>query len=112
LPADHLRFFQQLELFHRTPDVICVHAGIDLAGRLVSEDPNIFTWGTGGFPDEYCGEESVVYGHWNDTGEDEDGLPRPCVRQNRTYGIDTIAKGVLTAMRFPDTKIFQSKRRS
>jgi len=28
----------------------------------------------------------------------------------RTYGIDTIAKGVLTAMRFPDGKIFQSER--
>jgi diadenosine tetraphosphatase ApaH/serine/threonine PP2A family protein phosphatase len=110
MPPDHLKFFQQLDLFYRTPDVICVHAGVDLEGRLASEDSNIFTWGTGGFPDEYRGEQPVVYGHWNNTGEDENGLPRPLVRQNRTYGIDTIAKGVLTAMRFPDTKIFQSKR--
>jgi len=32
------------------------------------------------------------------------------VKSNRSYGIDTIAKGVLTAMRFPDGKIFQSER--
>ena len=62
-----------------------------------------------GFPDEYQGEDSVVYGHWG-ASEDKDGWPLPCVKPNRTYGIDTIAKGVLTAMRFPDGKIFQSGR--
>jgi hypothetical protein len=29
-----------------------------------------------------------------------------------TYGINTIAKGVLTAMRFPDGKIFQSTKQA
>lgn len=51
-----------------------------------------------------------MYGHWGNSVDDEKGWPLPCVRPNRTFGIDTIAKGVLTAMRFPDHKIFQSKR--
>jgi hypothetical protein len=29
---------------------------------------------------------------------------------NRTYGIDTIETGVLTAMRFPDLEVFQSRQ--
>ena len=112
LPLDHLRFFQQLELFHRTADVICVRAGVDLGGQLISQDPEIFVWGPDGFPDEYRGKDWVVYGHRNNTVEDSNGWPQPSVRVNRTYGIDTIAKGVLTAMRFPDTRIFQSRRYS
>jgi hypothetical protein len=97
-------------MFHRTANVICVHGGIDLEGRLMSQDPEIFAWGPDGFPDEYRGRDYVVYGHWNNTIEDGNLWPRPVVGVNCTYGIDTIAKGVLTAMRFPDIKIVQSKR--
>ena len=46
LPSDHLRFFQSLELFHRTADVICVHAGTDLDCMLAPENPDVFVWGT------------------------------------------------------------------
>jgi hypothetical protein len=35
---------------------------------------------------------------------------KPAMRENRTYGIDTIEKGVLTALRFPDLRVFQSTR--
>jgi serine/threonine protein phosphatase 1 len=110
LPSDHLRFFQSLELFHRTADVICVHAGSDLDCMLAPENPDVFVWGTSGFPDKYRGKDCVVYGHWNNAAMDQHGWPQPCVRTNQTYGIDTIAHGVLTAMRFPDCKVFQSKR--
>jgi serine/threonine protein phosphatase 1 len=109
LPTDHVSFFKNLELFHQTADVICVHAGIDLEG-CVASSPDVFVWGSEGFPEEYRGQHCVVYGHWNNAVEDENGWPGPCVRTNRTYGIDTIAHGVLTAMRFPDGKVFQSKR--
>lgn len=110
LPPHHMRFFQDLQLFHRTPDVTCVHAGIDLQGRVTSQDVDVFTWGPHGFPDRYCGDECVVYGHWGNAARDENEWPRPVVKMNRTYGIDTISTGVLTAMRFPDGRIFQSKR--
>jgi len=110
VPLNHLRFFQSLELFHQTTDVICVHAGADLEGCLVSQSPDVFVWGADGFPEQYRGQDCVVYGHWNNAAEDNNGWPQPCVRMNRTYGIDTIANGVLTAMRFPDCKVFQSRR--
>ena len=63
-----------------------------------------------GFPDSYRGSEPVVYGHWGNAVLNRDGWPSPNVMGNRTYGIDTIAHGVLTAMRFPDGKVLQSGR--
>ena len=41
VPLTHLRFFQQLEMFHRAAHVICVHAGIDLDGRLMLQTPKL-----------------------------------------------------------------------
>lgn len=109
LPPEHLRLLQNLELYYRADDLICVHGGIDLDGRLEVQNRDTLIWGPDGFPDQYGGKSSVVYGHWNNAVESENGWPQPCVKMNRTYGIDTVAKGVLTAMRFPDHKIFQSK---
>ena len=109
LPPAHLQFLQNLVLYHRTRDVACVHGDFPLDRLLLPQNADIFPWEMDGFPDEYQGEDSVVYGHWG-ASEDKDGWPLPCVKPNRTYGIDTIAKGVLTAMRFPDGKIFQSGR--
>ena len=112
MPAKHLAFFQGLKLYYETPDVVCVHAGVDPEGRPNHlQDPEVFTWGTGGFPEEYRGDQSVVYGHWGNSVEDETGWPWPRVLNNRTFGIDTISTGILTAMRFPDGKIFQSEKR-
>lgn len=113
VPREHLTFLQNLELYYRSPDVICVHAGIDLDGStLQTQPPSVYLWGPDGFPDLYRGKAPVVYGHWGNAVEDDSGWPRPCVRENRTYGIDTISRGVLTAMRFPDGKVFQSNRYS
>lgn len=109
LPAAHLQFLLNLTFYHRTVDVACVHGDFPLDLVLDPERVTI-PWDMGGFPDEYQGEDSVVYGHWGNFVEDEAGWPLPCIRPNRTFGIDTIATGVLTAMRFPDLKIFQSKR--
>jgi len=110
VPPSHIRFFQSLDLFHRNTDVICVHAGVDAEGGMIAPIPDQIVWGSGDFPEEYRGEARVVYGHWNNAVENGDGWPQPCVGMNGTYGIDTIASGVLTAMRFPDCAVFQSRR--
>jgi serine/threonine protein phosphatase 1 len=110
MPSSHLALLENLQLYHRTEDVICVHGGIlgGVAPHL--QDPQTLVWGPNDFPDAYHGEDSVVYGHWSNAIEDDSGWPWPCVKPNRTFGIDTISRGVLTAMRFPDGKVFQSDR--
>ena len=111
LPATHLAFFTGLKSYHETDDVICVHAGVDpRGGPMHLQDPEALIWGTKSFPNDYRGERSVVYGHWENSADDEAGWPWPRVLNNRTFGIDTISQGVLTAMRFPDGKIFQSRK--
>ena len=66
-------------------------------------------WGAGSFPDGYQGAEVVVYGHWDNAALDADGWPTPMIVGN-TIGIDTISHGVLTGMRLPDRRVFQSAR--
>lgn len=108
MPPEHLRFFQELKPFHRTPDVVCTHGGILLGGELDPTEIDSYVWGPLGFPEDYAGIDAVVYGHRDNAVRGEDGRVRPCIGANRTYGIDTISHGVLTAMRFPDGTVFQS----
>lgn len=108
MPPEHLRFFRELKPYHRTPDVICVHGGLSLDGILDPDDDNVHVWGPLGFPEEYEGRGEVVYGHRDNGIKDGDGSVYPCVDNNRTFGIDTISHGVLTAMRFPDRTVWQS----
>jgi serine/threonine protein phosphatase 1 len=110
VPGSHLRFFEGLRLFHRTVDVTCAHGGTPLRGEEINGDPDVFIWGPEGFPDGYSGSQDVVYGHWNNAILDTHGWPGPSIKPNRTFGIDTISCGVLTAMRFPGGKLYQSKR--
>lgn len=110
MPPQHLRFFRELKPFHRTTDVICVHAGLSLDGILDPLDDNVHVWGPLGFPEDYEGADPVVYGHRDNGVVDGDGTVRPCVGSNRTFGIDTISHGVLTALRFPDRRVWQSSR--
>jgi hypothetical protein len=51
----------------------------------------------------------VLYGHRNNADVDSRGWPNPRIIGN-TIGLDTIAHGVLTAMRMPDRTVFQSAR--
>ena len=66
-------------------------------------------WGASNFPEGYDGAELVVYGHWNNAVLDANGWPAPAKVQ-RTIGIDSISHGVLTAIRLPDQRVFQSGR--
>ncbi len=110
MPPAHIEFFENLKLFHRTPEALCVHAGLDPAISDVSQQPrDAMLWGTDDFIEAYGGKELVVYGHWNDAVVDASGWPRPRIRK-RTIGLDTIAGGVLTAIRLPDWQVIQSAR--
>ena len=107
VPEAHLRFFQELKAYCHVEGVTCAHGGIDLDGSLETIDIDTCVWGPLGFPEDYYGTDTVVYGHRNNAVIDSAGI-HPCIGANRTYGIDTISHGVLTGMRFPDGKIFQS----
>jgi hypothetical protein len=74
-----------------------------------SQPHQTIIWGTDGFPTEYVGPDTVVYGHWDDSQIDATGRPQPAVGR-ATIGIDTISHGVLTAIRLPDRRVFQSNR--
>jgi len=110
LPEAHRRFFDSLVPACETADCICVHGGLDPdVGRLEDQTRDVLIWGVHNFQEEYAGEKLVVYGHWNNADLGDDGWPRPAV-VGRTIGLDTIAHGVLTAMRVPDGRVFQSAR--
>jgi serine/threonine protein phosphatase 1 len=108
VPREHVEFLQSLKLYHRTADVVCVHGGVLDDRPLRLQDPQTLIWGPGGFPDGYQGQEAVVYGHRDNSVRDENGWPGPCLKTNRTFGIDTISHGFLTAMSFPDLQVIQS----
>ena len=111
LPATHVEFFNHLKLFHRSGDVLCVHGGLDPdVESMDAQRPRDITWGCDGFPERYHGVQAVVYGHKNYHDVDESGRPIPHILSNGAFGIDTMSSGVLTAVRFPDGKIFQSSQ--
>ena len=111
LPQTHVEFFENLKLVYRSEDVLCVHGGLSPdVESLEAQNPRDITWGCDGFPERYHGEQAVVYGHKNHHDVDESGWPMPHILDNGTFGIDTISSGVLTAVRFPDRRVFQSRR--
>lgn len=110
MPAEHRRFFNELELWFQSADCICVHAGLDPdIPELSDQPPRSLIWGHADFPAKYQGAIPVVYGHWNNADLSADGRPTPHATAN-TIGIDTIAHGVLTAIRMPGRRVFQSDR--
>jgi len=110
VPSGHLQFFQSLRYYYQSPDCVCTHGGLDPGIASVHEQTkHALIWGAGGFPEAYDGAETVVYGHRNNAALDADGWPSPAI-VGRTIGIDTISHGVLTAMRLPDGRVFQSGR--
>jgi diadenosine tetraphosphatase ApaH/serine/threonine PP2A family protein phosphatase len=110
VPSSHIQFFDTLRSYYQSPDCICTHGGLDPGVVSVQEQTkHALIWGGGGFPDEYDGPETVVYGHRNNAVVSADGWPSPAIL-GRTIGIDTISHGVLTAVRLPDGRVFQSAR--
>jgi serine/threonine protein phosphatase 1 len=110
VPEEHLRFFESLRPYCQSPDCLCTHGGLDpRVAHLDEQAREAFIWGAGSFPNGYEGSEVVVYGHRNNATLNADGWPMPTI-VGRTIGIDTISHGVLTALRLPDQRIFQSAR--
>src|SRR5262249_508539 len=110
LPQAHRAFFDSLVAAHETSDCICMHGGLDpRVVRLEDQARDVLIWGANNFQERYGGEKTVVYGHWNNAALDANGWPQPRI-VGRTIGIDTIAHGVLTAIRLPDRRLFQSGR--
>lgn len=109
LPAAHAQFFRSLALSHETPECFCSHGGVDPAAPSDDTTARTLVWGSRGFPGDYAGERTVVYGHRNNAQVDHDGWPHPRVVGN-TFGLDTIAHGVLSALRLPGPYVLQSAR--
>ena len=110
MPASHLAFLSELRLSYVTEDCFCSHAGVNPRLPLAVQTPDSLTFGHASFPAEYRGSTPIVYGHWNDAVLDGGGWPAPNMRSH-TIGVDTIAHGVLTAVRLPDRQVFQSPGR-
>jgi serine/threonine protein phosphatase 1 len=112
MPDRHLDFLRNLKTCWRTPDAFCSHGGVDpCKASPETQDTEDLLWGTDAFPVRYQGKDLIVYGHWGNAILDQSGWPAPNV-SGRTIGIDTISHGVLTAIRLPDERIFQSRRYS
>ncbi len=109
LPAAHRQFFASLQPWHETPECVCVHGGLDPAIGDHAVPQRAHQWGAPGFPEGYGGDRTIIYGHLNNAALDADDWPHPRV-VGRTYGLDTIAHGVLTAIRLPGPYVLQSAR--
>jgi len=110
VPKEHIEFFKNLIPYHRTPDAVCVHGGLNPeVGRVEDQESDGLIWGTDDFPDRYDGQDIVIYGHAGNPIIDKDGWPHPRI-VGKTYGIDTICEGVLTALKLPENIIIQSDR--
>lgn len=109
LPVAHRDFFDSLRLFHETPECVCTHGGVDPKIDSLAGQDEALVWGAPGFPEAYAGSRPIVYGHHNNADIDDDDWPHPRII-GATYGLDTIAHGVLTAIRLPGPYVLQSAR--
>jgi serine/threonine protein phosphatase 1 len=109
LPADHMDFFERLRVSCQTADCVCSHGGLDPRKSLQEQTRHDLMWGTSSFPDAYDGPDIVVYGHRDNAVLDPAGWPMPAAI-GRTIGIDTVSHGVVTAVRLPEGRVFQSAR--
>lgn len=109
MPDTHHEFFDSLHDLCETTDCVCAHGGLDPSVEGLEGHGRALVWGAHGFPEHYRGERPVVYGHHNNADVDDADWPHPRI-VGATYGIDTIAHGVLTAIRWPGPFVLQSAR--
>ena len=68
----HLVLRGSCAVIYQGPDGICVHGGLDISGASLEHQPlNVFLGGADGFPEDYGGAATVVYGHWDNAELDE-----------------------------------------
>lgn len=111
MPAAHRQFLEGLVSHHSDDQGVYVHAGVDWRAPLSEQTRHTLTlgWDDSGFPKDYRGTHTVVYGHRNNPVLDEHGWPHPRTI-GRTIGLDTSRHGVVSAIRLPDLRVFQSAR--
>ena len=110
MPASHRQFFSSLMLCFESAHCLCSHAGLDPdVAALGEQTRESLMWSKADFQSRYRGVLPIVYGHWNNAFVDASGWPGPRTIGN-TIGIDTSAHGVVTAIRLPDRRVFQSAR--
>jgi calcineurin-like phosphoesterase family protein len=111
VPERHEQFFRSLKPYYRNADGIFVHASFDQRIPLEKHLPEslFFGWDDTRFPEAYTGEATVFYGHRNNAEVDANGWPRPR-RIGKTIGLDSSRYGVITALRVPDERLFQSRK--
>ena len=108
MPSSHLAFLDELRTHYRGADAYCSHAGVVPALSSLDGQPrHELIWGAAGFPYAYTGDDLIVYGHWNNATVDASGWPGPRFLNN-TIGLDTSAFGVVTGIRLPDRRLYQS----
>ncbi|APZ96421.1 metallophosphoesterase [Fuerstiella marisgermanici] len=110
LPDSHLRFFQELQVCYEDQHGFYSHAGLDPLYPLSEQNRQVLVWGEHTNFQCYSGKP-VVYGHWNNMLADDGGnrVPR---RAGDTYGIDSIADGVLTALHLPSLNVTHAQTES
>ncbi len=110
MPKNHINFIKSLKIYHRTTECVCVHGGLDpAAGPPEEQKLENLIWGTDQFPEAYTGEDAILYGHTSNPVFDANRWPRPRI-VGKTFGLDTISEGVLSAVRLPGGDVFQSDR--
>ena len=110
VPGAHLEFFRGLVTHYENVDGLFSHGGLDpTVPGTDNQTERSWVWGAKGFPEGYLGDKPLVYGHHNNAVVDADGWPQPRITGD-TIGIDTIAHGVLTAIRMPDRTLVQTGR--
>lgn len=110
VPRAHLDLLEGLVPFVRTPDVVCVHGGALSGLPVEAQAERDLVWGPTAFPEGYEGPDRLVYGHRGDGLVDAAGEAHPGVGPSgKTFGIDTVARGVLTCVRFPDLAVFNGR---
>ena len=100
LPADHAQFFQDLELYHETPDYIFVHGGLKPRVPLDEQVEDDLLWIRGEFiTSEADFGRRVIFGHTP--------FKQPLLMPNK-IGIDTgaVYGNFLTALKLPEEEFF------
>lgn len=110
LPEKHLAFLRELRTYYRIDDTVFIHGGLDPHSGPVEQQPReTLLWGTDHFPADYQGPDLVVYGHSDNAVVDADGWPMPRFSKC-AIGLDTISRGVLSAVELPELRVVQSAR--
>ena len=102
IPADHLEFFNSLQLYYQTDDYIFVHAGLREKVPLESQDKMDLLW----IRDEFLQSEfdfgkRVIFGHTP--------FKAPLQQANK-IGIDTgaVYGNLLTCVQLPEVEFFSA----